>query len=144
MSVKYFFYYSQNVDSVSPVEKIRPKVYCLHVWTQWFSWTKKGEIIIIIIIIISTFCNARLINPQGFSRHHCVTATAHAWVVIPEAARQAFYTQNRNQKLWTRNMEGFRFQVQEETGVPGEDQDQHQTHIQSLAGCIGERKLFEH
>ena len=67
------------------------------------------------------------------------------------SGRQAgFIHTTRDQKLWTRNMKGFRF-----LGVRGNQsarkkptkagmESVNQIHIQPLASCIGERKVFEH
>ena len=66
------------------------------------------------------------------------------------SGRQADLIHTRDQKLGTRNMKGFRF-----LGVGGNRsarrkptkagmESANQIHIQPLASCIGERKVFEH
>ena len=67
------------------------------------------------------------------------------------SGRQAgFIHTTRDHKLLTRNMKGFRF-----LGVGGNRsarrkptkagmESANQIHIQPLASCIGERKVFEH
>ena len=75
---------------------------------------------IIILIIICRIYNARF-QPNGFSRCHCVTAAMHTskWLNFRHSNRLVHTT--RDQKLWTRNMEGFQFLGVGATEVPGEN-----------------------
>ena len=86
----------------------------------------------------------------------CDSCSAHI-VIQPRADKQAFIHTMRDQKLWTRSMKGFIF-----LGVGGNwsarkkkkkkkknptkvgMESANQIHIQPLASCIGERKMFEH
>ena len=79
----------------------------------------------------------------------CDSRSAH--IGNQTSGRQAgFIHTTRDQKLLPRNMKGFRF-----LGVGGNRsarrkptkagmESANQIHIQPLASCIGERKVFEH
>ena len=102
-----------------------------------------------IIIIICRFCNARLPTHWVLKAPLCDSRSAH--IGYKTSGRQAgFVHTTRNQKQWTRNMKGYRF-----LGVGGNRsarrkptkagmESANQIHIQPLASCIGERKVFEH
>ena len=80
-----------------------------------------------------------------------MTAAAHTYIGYYTSGRQAGLVHTtRDQKLWTRNMKRYRF-----LGVGGNRsawrkptragvESANQIHIQPLASCIGERKVFEH
>ena len=88
--------------------------------------------------------NARLIFPIGYSRRRC-GATA-ALIRHPQTHPYNEEPEIRNRIL----LEGVRFSGVGETGVPGENlptrvmESANQIHIQPLASCIGERKVYEH
>ena len=66
-------------------------------------------ILIIIIIIISSFCNAWLINPLGsLSAAVWQPQRTHRLFNLRQTSRFCIHT-TRDQKLWTRNMKEFRF-----------------------------------
>ena len=88
--------------------------------------------------------NARLIYPIGYSRRRC-GATA-ALIRQPQTHLHNEEPEIRNRILW----EGVRF-----LGVGGNRsarrkptkagmESANQIHIQPLASCIGERKVYEH
>ena len=77
------------------------------------------------------------------------TASAHTQVIKPEAAKQAC---THNERLETMDQKYERIPI---LGVGGNRSAQRkptkagmelakQIHIQPLASCIGERKVFEH
>ena len=97
-----------------------------------------------IIIIMMGSYNARLIYPIGYSRRRC-GATA-ALIRQPQTHPHNEEPEIRNRILW----EGVRF-----LGVGGNRsarrkptkagmESANQIHIQPLASCIGERKVYEH
>ena len=100
--------------------------------------------IIIIIIIMMGSYNARLIYPIGYSRRRC-GATA-ALIRQPQT-----HPHNEEPEIWNRILwEGVQF-----LGVGGNRsarrkptkagmESANQIHIQPLASCIGERKVYEH
>ena len=72
-------------------------------------------------------------------------------VIKPQAVKQACtHNERPDQKLWTRHTEGFRFlgaggnrssrRKPTKTGM----ESANQIHIQPLASCIGEKKVYEH
>ena len=103
-----------------------------------------GAMMLIIIIIMMISYNARLIYPIGYSRRRC-GATA-ALIRQPQTHPHNEEPEIRNRILW----EGVRF-----LGVGGNRsarrkptkagmESANQIHIQPLASCIGERKVYEH
>ena len=96
------------------------------------------------VIIIMGSYNARLIYPIGYARRRC-GATA-ALIRQPQNHPHNEEPEIRNRILW----EGVRF-----LGVGGNRsarrkptkagmESANQIHIQPLASCIGERKVYEH
>ena len=130
------------ITSLNTLLVINPLLTCLI--------TVSGELIfdtiskVIMIIIMMGSYNARLIYPIGYSRRRCGATAAlirqqqnHPHNEEPEI---------RNRILW----KGVRF-----LGVGGNRsarrkptkvgmESANQIHIQPLASCIGERKVYEH
>ena len=102
-----------------------------------------------IIIIICSFSNARLPTHWVLKAPLCDSRSAH--IGYYSSGRQAGFVHiTKDQKPWTRNMKGYRFlgvrrnRSARRKPTKAGMESANQIHIQPLASCMGERKVFEH